>query len=97
MSTPRGRIGWYSTVWHNESGEWDRYEMTADKCPWHSKKFLERERQTMMAGWYAQEYGGEDGHLAFLGSEDGVFSWADLQKCLDADLPPLYPVNQGYA
>jgi hypothetical protein len=56
LSTPFGKQGWFYKEWHNGSG-WQRVRITAEECPRIPREFLEQEKRSLGADWYAQEYG----------------------------------------
>jgi len=81
LSTPWGKQGWFYREWVgdvvNQHGKvkwkdrWDRYAVTADKCPRFTPEFLEEER--INNPLYAQEY-----ELAWLDPEGAVFREQDI-------------------
>jgi hypothetical protein len=66
LSTPFGKRGYFYRAWKFGGSDWHRIEITADKVSHLSKEYLERERRTMSAAKYRQEYCCEFGMLAGL-------------------------------
>jgi hypothetical protein len=84
MSTPHGRRGWFFEEW-TAGQAWEHVEVRADQCPRIPAAFLARERATMPAALYEQEY-----ELAFNDTEDQVFAGVDIEAALDATITPLF-------
>ena len=63
-STPWFRRGYMYDAWRGDDGDWKRVRVTADQCPRIDTAFLERERRTKPAAWFAQEYMAEWGSTA---------------------------------
>ena len=77
LSTPYGRRGVFFEEW--TGGEaWERYEIPASQCPRIPPAFLEAERRSMPAWWYAQEYGCE-----FRETEDQLFTHEMIEGARD--------------
>ena len=45
LSTPRGQIGLFCAIWHDESPTWHRVKATVDDAPYISPDFLEEQRR----------------------------------------------------
>jgi len=88
MSTPWGKRSHFFEAWENGGAVWERIKVTAYDCPRISREFLEEERASMPANWFAAEYLGE-----FTETEDNVFSYADVMGAMSDDVEPLFPVN----
>jgi terminase large subunit-like protein len=83
MSTPWGKRGWSHQEW-TDGEERERVEVPVEQCPRISAAFLAREKGTMTAAMFEQEY-----HLTFGDTEQSVFSYADVQAALSAEVVPL--------
>jgi hypothetical protein len=84
LSTPRGRRGFFYTVWANGGDAWQRTKITADQCVRIDKSWLERERAMIGDWWHRQEYGCE-----FLETSDSVFNFSDIEMAVSANVEPL--------
>jgi hypothetical protein len=87
MSTPCGQRGFFYQTWAGASGsgeEWMRVCVRATDCPRISASFLERERGTMTAAEFAQEYMGE-----FHGDGTEYFNRQIIQDAIDLSIPEL--------
>jgi nucleotide-binding universal stress UspA family protein len=84
MSTPFGRRGWFHREW-TEGADWERVEILVEQCPRIPAAFLARERATMPAWIFEQEY-----HCVFGDTEQSVFRYADVQAALSAEIAPLF-------
>lgn len=79
LSTPWGKQGWFYNEWMGEQltgprkwkDRWDRYAVTADKCPRFTPEFLEEER--LNNPLYEQEY-----FLKWIDPEGAVFREQDI-------------------
>jgi hypothetical protein len=56
MSTPAGARGWWWQAWESGGDLWERYEATADACPWVTPEFLAEERERMTEAVWLEEY-----------------------------------------
>jgi hypothetical protein len=88
MSTPFGKRGHFFDAWENGGGSWDRIMVTASDCPRITPAFLEDERQSMPALWYAAEYLCE-----FTETQDSVFNYDDVRSAMSSDIAPLFPIE----
>lgn len=86
LSTPAGKRGWWHKAW-TSSENWRRFEVKAEDCPRIPKVFLAEERKSLGDRLFDQEYGCE-----FSDSLYSVFDYAAIQKALDEDLAPLFPL-----
>lgn len=84
MSTPFGKRGHFWREWSEGTG-WARVEVPASRVPRISPQFLEEERRSMGAWWFAQEYMCEFGE-----STDSVFSHSSVMGALSGDVKPLF-------
>ena len=55
LSTPFGTRGWWYEAWRSRES-WERYEISASRCPRIAPDFLDEERRAMGEWWFAQEY-----------------------------------------
>jgi hypothetical protein len=79
MSTPNGRVGWFSDAWfHDAEDDWHRIKITADMCPRISAAFLAGERRKMGDRMFRQEYMCE-----FISAEDQLFDSQDIEQAFD--------------
>lgn len=83
MSTPWGKQGHFHDVWKNGGDIWERYEVTADKCPRISKEFLEEERAQNPV-FFEQEY-----YCKFLDDENSLFKQEVIDAAIDPEIKPL--------
>jgi hypothetical protein len=56
LSTPCGKRGFFYEEWQHGGDAWLRISVPATECPRISAEFLENERNTLEADWFAQEY-----------------------------------------
>lgn len=83
MSTPFGKRGFY----HEEAsrpGRWEITRVTAAECPRISAAFLEEQRATLPASWFAQEYCCE-----FVEVEESMFTHGLVLGAMRADVEEL--------
>lgn len=55
-STPWGRRGHFYEEWSQGGPTWERVKITAYDCPRIPREFLEEEKRSMPAPWFASEY-----------------------------------------
>jgi hypothetical protein len=85
LSTPFGKRGWWHKEW-TEGGEgWRRFEVPATDCPRISAAFLEEERRSMGALFFASEY-----ECRFVETVDQVFSHELVMAAVSDDVRPLF-------
>jgi hypothetical protein len=84
LSTPFGKRGFFHDEWHG-TGEWERVRITAEQCPRISADFLAEERRALGERYFRQEFLTEFSEVI-----DAVFSYADIQAALSADVKPLF-------
>jgi hypothetical protein len=89
LSTPAGRRGVFHHEWTEGEG-WERFEATAAEIPRIPAAFLEEERRTLPARIYRQEY-----ECSFEETDDQVFSHADVEAAISAEVTPLFGVANG--
>ncbi len=85
MSTPWGKRGWWFEAWENGGADWERTQITAYDCPRISATFLEEERRTLGALWFASEY-----ECKFTETVDSVFTHDDIQAAISTEVLPLF-------
>lgn len=85
LSTPWAKAGWFYESWSG-SEPWERVRITAYDCPRISPEFLEEERRTMPAAWFAREYLAQ-----FTEADDSLFREDDIQRAVRDDVAPLFP------
>lgn len=83
LSTPFGRRGFFYD--EHEAGRYRVTTVRAEDCARISSAFLQEQRLTMPASWFAQEYGCE-----FTSLEDGVFDHALVLASLSEEVKPLW-------
>ena len=87
MSTPCGQRGFFYQTWTGALGngeEWMKVCVQATDCPRISASFLDRERGTMTAAEFAQEYMGE-----FHGDGTEYFDRQLIEEAIDLSIPEL--------
>ena len=84
MSTPRGRQGFFYDAWEHGGDEWFRVHGPATECPRIGRDFLEKERGTLGALTFRQEYLGE-----FLDSGTSLFERGLVEAAVDDSVSPL--------
>jgi hypothetical protein len=89
LSTPLGKRGVFYREWTGGEG-WERYQVKATDCPRIPSTFLEEEKRSMPATWFAQEY-----ECSFVEAEGAVFAHDDVMAALDSRIRPLFGRRQG--
>ena len=88
MSTPYGKRGFFYETWEHGGGAadavWQRVRVEATECGRIGRGFLEEERGTLGAAWFAQEY-----QCSFLDNGAGMFGWDLLEAALVDGVKPL--------
>jgi terminase large subunit-like protein len=84
LSTPYGKRGVFYEEWASGHG-WDRYEVSAIRCPRISPEFLEEERQALPSWVYRQEY-----ECSFEETEDQVFTTDMIDRAVTSEVKPLF-------
>jgi hypothetical protein len=84
LSTPFGKRGVFYEEWTG-GGAWERYMVTAAKCPRIPAPFLEEERATLGQWWFAQEY-----ECRFMDTVDQVFATEVVEKAITDEVAPLF-------
>lgn len=74
LSTPFGTRGWWFEAWRS-SEPWERYTITAERCPRISPEFLAEEKRALGEWWFRQEY-----FCEFLDAETQAFSRDTIEK-----------------
>lgn len=77
LSTPRGRRGFFHSLWTEGEG-WERYSVTADDVPRITAEDLEANRRIMPEAWFRQEM-----YCEFRDTEDQVFSSLLIEAASD--------------
>lgn len=88
MSTPRGQRGHFWDLWSAGGDAWERIEIQATDVPRIDPAFLERERQSMGAEWFGQEY-----LCRFSRATGQLFAPEDLARAISDDVTPLFPIR----
>jgi hypothetical protein len=83
LSTPFGKRGWFFHEW-SDGTLWQKHAIKALQCPRISREFLEEERRSMPAAWFAAEYMCE-----FTEAVDSVFSYEQVMATVAEDVEPL--------
>jgi hypothetical protein len=78
LSTPFGKRGFFYEAFANGGPDWQRFTVSADQCPRIPREFLEEERRTLTAQWYAQEY-----ECVFVSSLSQVFDPEVVRAAFD--------------
>jgi hypothetical protein len=84
LSTPFGKRGHFFHIFTEASPEWLKILVPATDCPRISPEFLEEERRSMPAAWFASEY-----MCQFTESVDSVFGYDDVMRAIDDTIEPL--------
>jgi hypothetical protein len=84
MSTPYGKQGFFYETWAHGGSEWSRVSVTAEGCGRIGAGFLEEERKTMGAQWFAQEY-----LCTFVDGADSMYGRDVVERAMDDDVEPL--------
>jgi hypothetical protein len=84
LSLAYAKQGWFYEAWTGPAA-WQRVKITALDCPRITKEFLEEERATMPAQFFAMKYLCEFGEAT-----DAVFRLEDLQAATSERIPPLF-------
>ena len=87
LSTPFGKRGWFYHEWVEGQG-WERHKITATDCPRITPEFLEEERRSMPAAWFAAEYMCE-----FTEAVDSVFTFDQIAAAVSDEVEPLFGVG----
>ena len=83
LSTPLGKRGWFYEEWEKGQG-WERVKIEATQVPRIDTTWLASERTMIGDRWYMQEY-----CCSFEATIDAVFTEAQIQAALDADVEPI--------
>jgi len=86
MSTPFGKRGWFSDIWHEGGPDWEKIRITACDCPRISPEFLHEQQNSMPIAWYRQEY-----ECSFEDSINSVFPSELISLACDDSIQPLLP------
>ena len=84
LSTPYGKRGVFYEEWTGGGG-WERYEVSADKCPRITEEFLEEERASLPPWVYRQEY-----ECCFEETKDQVFTTDLIDRAVTSEVKPLF-------
>jgi hypothetical protein len=85
LTTPRGRQGWFSALWHDGGRDWRRTKVSVHDVPHITADWLAQERRRIPARVFRAEY-----EVEFVENEDQLFTEADIQAALTDDVTPLY-------
>jgi hypothetical protein len=83
LSTPFGQRGWFYEEWISRR-RWQRFCITAEKCPRLTPEFLAEERASMGERYYSQEY-----LCSWEAAIDNVFSQEDIDAAATVEGPVL--------
>lgn len=84
LSTPFGKRGWFHQE-YTEGHGWERIKISAHDCPRIGPDFLEEERRSLPAMFFASEY-----MVEFTEAEDSVFTYEHVQAALSTEVQPLF-------
>jgi len=87
VSTPAGKRGWFSELWHSEGVEWARFNYPVEATGALDAEYLAKERAEMPARWYAQEY-----ECAWLNPEDSLLRAEDVAAAFADNVEPMFNV-----
>jgi hypothetical protein len=82
LSTPRGRRGFFSDLWHGDN-EWEKSRVTADDAN-VDPDLLDREREELHEAWFRQEY-----YVEFMSREHQVYTDEIVHLALRGDHRPV--------
>jgi hypothetical protein len=82
LSTPRGRRGFFSDLWHSENA-WEKSMVTADQAN-VDPEILQEEKDEMHPDWFLQEY-----YCQFMNRINQVFTDEIVQGGCRGDHPPV--------
>ena len=85
LTTPWGKRGFFFNEWITEDGSSARVKVSATECPRIAPDFLERERATMPARWFRQEY-----ECSFEDLADAAFGADLVAGLVDRSIVPLF-------
>jgi hypothetical protein len=85
LTTPSGRRGWFSDLWHGGGSDWRRTKIAVHDVPHVTADWLAQERRRIPARVFKAEY-----LVEFVEDEDQLFTEADIQAALTDDVTPLY-------
>jgi Terminase large subunit, T4likevirus-type, N-terminal len=92
LTTPYGRRGVFYEAWEgDDSDKWERYEVPASSVPRITAEFLDKERRSLPARVFRQEY-----ECSFEETDDAVFSYADIAGAMSDEVTPLFPIAGGH-
>jgi len=87
LSTPYGKRGVFFEAWTSGATEgWDRYEVPATEVPRIPHSFLEKERRSLPAWIYRQEY-----ECSFEDTEDQLFGYELVSSSITDEVTLLFP------
>lgn len=86
LSTPAGKRGFFWKIWSDESQaeEWKKIKVTSEECERISKAFLEREKRTITASFYASEY-----LASFEDNQLSIFKMEAIRRAFTPELKQL--------
>ena len=84
LSTPAGRRGVFFEEWTEGIG-WERYEVSVNRVPRISERFLKEERRALPARIFRQGY-----ECSFEETDDQVFSYEDVTAAISDEVTPLF-------
>lgn len=85
MSTPFGKRGWFHEAWVDGGETWHRVKVPASECPRISREFLEEERKSLGALWFASEY-----ECEFVDTSDQLFPYQAITRAISASVAELF-------
>jgi hypothetical protein len=92
LTTPYGRRGVFYEEWEgDDSDKWERYEVPASSVPRITAEFLDKERRSLPARVFRQEY-----ECSFEETDVAVFSYADIAGAMSDEVTPLFPIAGGH-
>jgi hypothetical protein len=87
LSTPFGKRGFFYREWHDERNTATRFRVPWQRCPRHTKEFIEEERRKFGDPWVEQEY-----ECSFMSMEGLVYP--DFSQCL-VDIWPVVTFSKN--
>lgn len=85
ISSANGKTGYFFNAFHSQGEDWQRFLVTADKCPRIPKEFLEQERRNKPEWQYLQEF-----YCLWASPENAFIDFDTIRGAYDAGVKPLW-------
>ena len=80
LSTPRGQVGLFFAIWHDDSNNWHRVKATIADATYMDPAFIQEQKQLFPATFR------QDFHCEFLQAPGRLFTIEKLKRCVDPAL-----------